>query len=176
MKLIANKTEINLLISKKILSFIGKDKYQIKIDDILIDVDYQQSKEINHEVIDSVEDWIDDWRKGEKTSSGYTGWYKKKPKSMGNKQWCVDKMKKFFQENPQYTKEDVYSARDLYMQKFTDGDYTFLQQADYFIRKEIMSEGRLVIRQELLDYCEELEDGTTQYKSASGTARVTRHL
>lgn len=54
--------------------------------------------------------------------------------SMGSKSSCINKMKKFFKNNPKVTKEEVIKATKTYIDSF-NGNYTYLQQADYFINK-----------------------------------------
>ena len=101
------------------------------------------SKKINSNKID---DWIDDWRRK---------WSGKRPKAIGNRQNCVKNLKEFFQLYPNFTKDHVYKARDNYFEGF-DGDYTFLEQADYFIKKRMIKDGHTEVRRTLLIYCEEI--------------------
>lgn len=54
--------------------------------------------------------------------------------SMGSKSSCINKMKKFLKYNPKTTKEEIIKATQTYIDSFK-GDYTYLQQADYFINK-----------------------------------------
>ena len=53
---------------------------------------------------------------------------------------CVDKMKKFFAENPSVRKDDVMEAAKLYIKQTPDPK--FLQKASYFINKN-KTESRL---------------------------------
>jgi hypothetical protein len=57
---------------------------------------------------------------------------------MGSKQRCIANMEDFFKRNPKALVEDVYAARDMYLKSVFErnGDYTYLQQADYFIKKQ----------------------------------------
>ncbi len=57
----------------------------------------------------------------------------------GDKQACMNKMKKFFSENPEVRKDDVIRATMLYLDGFKSGkeDPKFLQQANYFIFKGV---------------------------------------
>ncbi len=54
--------------------------------------------------------------------------------SMGSQQSCSDKLIRWFNENPTYTKEDVLNAAKMYIKSLDN--YTYLQQADYFIYKK----------------------------------------
>jgi len=53
---------------------------------------------------------------------------------------CVDKMKKFFAENPSVRKDDIIEAAKLYIKQTSDPK--FLQKASYFINKN-KTESRL---------------------------------
>jgi hypothetical protein len=169
-----------LLIKNKMVESGGRGHYTLTFhldsgETLIAKIEIDQSAEIADR---NVEAWIDEFRKGTKQADGsYTGWYKKKTAAMGNRQWCIDKMKLFFERHPEYTKEDVFNARDLYFRtlKTSYGDYQFLQQADYFISKEVNQDGKRVVREELLKYCEELEDGADAGTGAQET-RITRRL
>lgn len=77
------------------------------------------------EQAEAIEYWIDDFRK---LFYGY------KVGAMGSKSSCLKKMKVFLKKNPNVTKEDVINATRAYIDSL-NGDYRFLQQADYFITK-----------------------------------------
>lgn len=61
-------------------------------------------------------------------------WKGLKPGSMGSEISCRDKMYKWMQMNPSYTKEDILKAAKLYIRSLND--LRFIQQADYFIFKK----------------------------------------
>ena len=54
--------------------------------------------------------------------------------SMGSQQGCTEKMKRWLDSNPDYTKEQVINATRNYINSLEN--YRFLQQADYFIYKK----------------------------------------
>jgi len=61
-------------------------------------------------------------------------WKGKKPGSMGSEKAVRDKMYRWMQENPSYSKEDILKAAKLYLDDLNNNVY--LQQADYFIYKK----------------------------------------
>lgn len=87
------------------------------------------------EIISDQWDWIEEWR-------GFFG--KLRPDAIGSKRNCETKMKKFFANNPEIRKDDIYRATDLYLNPFRSGRQNptpYLQKADYFISKIIKAEG-----------------------------------
>lgn len=62
-------------------------------------------------------------------------WKGLRPGSMGSAQSCRNKLTRWMQENPEYTFEDILLAADNYVDSL-NGDYRFLQRADYFIYKQ----------------------------------------
>lgn len=71
-----------------------------------------------------LEEWIEEWR--DMFSS-------KKVGAGGNKQGVYKKMQTFLKENPTITKDEIFSATDMYFQSLDNTKY--MQQADYFIYK-----------------------------------------
>ena len=61
-------------------------------------------------------------------------WKGLKPGSMGSEQGCKEKLFRWMQNNPSYSKEDIIKAAKIYIKSLDN--YTFLQQADYFIYKK----------------------------------------
>lgn len=61
-------------------------------------------------------------------------WKGKKPGSMGSEKAVRDKMYRWMQENPSYSKDDIMKAAKLYLDDLNNNVY--LQQADYFIYKK----------------------------------------
>lgn len=59
-------------------------------------------------------DWVEDWMKP---------FGKINPERKGVKKDCVSRMKRFFGSNPEFRKEDVYKARDLYLHTVKDPQY-----------------------------------------------------
>ena len=95
----------------------------------------------------NIDDWIDSWR---------AGWKGTRVKGMGSREKCVQNMQEFFQLYPQFTQDNVFKARDRYIQSL-EGNFTYLEQADYFIKKRVPSnDGGIETRRTLLVYCEEL--------------------
>ena len=93
-----------------------------------------------------VEIWINEWRRKWKGKGD-------RPSPMGNKTLCIKKMREFFRLFPEYTKEEVFKARDKYFNKIGN-EFTYLQRADNFISKTVPDgEGGTIIRRTLLDYC-----------------------
>lgn len=102
---------------------------------------------ITGNITDDIELWIDEYR----------GVFKgKRIGSMGDRESCIDKMHKFLTKYPDYTKEQIIKATELYVA--TQGPhYTYLQQADYFIFKK--EEGTKVIKSRLAGHLEETASG-----------------
>lgn len=100
---------------------------------------------------EKIEDWIDEWRQGFKG---------KKVGAMGDRKRLIANMKRLLNEYPQYTKEDVFKARDAYfkfnMERWEH--YNFVREAHYFVRKEILEEGKKVIVEDILKFLENPED------------------
>lgn len=61
-------------------------------------------------------------------------WKGLKPGSMGSESACRDKLFRWMQNNPLYTKEDILKAAKIYINSLDN--YNYLQQADYFIYKK----------------------------------------
>jgi hypothetical protein len=61
-------------------------------------------------------------------------WKGLKPGSMGSESACRDKLFRWMQNNPLYTKEDILKAAKIYINNLDN--YNYLQQADYFIYKK----------------------------------------
>lgn len=114
-----------------------------------IKVNQEAAKEvdINYKGHEDIEDWIMSWR---------ALWKDTRRSGMGNRERCITNMQEFFQVFPMYTKDHVFQARDKYFSTF-NGDWTLLEQADYFIKKRVPDgEGKTEIRRTLLTYCEEV--------------------
>lgn len=61
-------------------------------------------------------------------------WKGLKPGSMGSEQGVKDKLFRWMQNNPEYSKDDILNAAKMYINSLTS--YVYLQQADYFIYKK----------------------------------------
>jgi hypothetical protein len=166
MKLLATVQEVDELIAENFVrpSMENEDEFTLKITSlsgatrnitVVVDSSTQIStskiatpittvEEIGH---DSVEEWIMSWR---------SMWRGKRAKAMGSREKCIKNMKEFFQLFPTYSKEHVFKARDRYFNSL-NGDMTYLEQADYFIKKRVPNgEGGTETRRTLLTYCEEV--------------------
>lgn len=98
------------LISIEKLSSV-KDKKQIKKSDRLLE--------------NEVNTFIEEFR---------NKWKGLKPGSMGSLSACKDKMKRWMFENPNYSKDQILKAAEIYIHSLNN--YNYLQQADYFIYKK----------------------------------------
>ncbi len=136
----------NLFITRKFVSqFIEKTK---------------QSK-LNHNV---VEDWIDVWYnlfpRGVK-SGGYL--------VRSDKNGCLNKMKKFVKNNPDFTQEIILKATSDYIDYMRMKNYAYMTLAHYFIYKNDMS----ILAGQCEAIVERVKDGKTvnlsldQYKTSN---------
>lgn len=55
--------------------------------------------------------------------------------SMGSLKSCRNKLYRWMIENPEYNMDQIMKAADMYIESL-NGDYRFLQRADYFIFKQ----------------------------------------
>jgi len=62
-------------------------------------------------------------------------WKGLKPGSMGSIKSCEMKLTRWMKENPKYSFDDILRAATIYLEGL-NGDYRFLQRADYFIFKQ----------------------------------------
>jgi hypothetical protein len=178
-----NEKEFDHLVKEKLLEPISANKYKLyciniadfnkvkvvkdfqldrSVTSIEVEVEVSSAKHGSQlKIIDSnghanVEEWIDDWR---------SSWSGKRVKGMGVKQDCITKMKEFFKSNPEYSKEDVFAARDIYFKDILKqyGNYQYLRQADHFIKKQdkVTSE----VHTDLVIYCEQVKFNKENNKS-----------
>ena len=61
-------------------------------------------------------------------------WKGLKPGSMGSLSTCKEKMKRWMQENPTYSPQQILTAAKIYINSLDN--HIYLQQADYFIYKK----------------------------------------
>lgn len=162
MELICTKTELSSLIRDKVLTPLDGDTYEMKFKNVFdkevvlvvtsgstTSLPETQAKlELNTVNREDVESWIKDWR---------LSWRGLAPKSQGVLQTCIDKMINFMEKYPEYTKDVIYEARDRYFAQL-NGDYSYLEHADNFIKKRVpdLENGGTKIRSTLTSYCEEV--------------------
>lgn len=103
---------------KLLLELITIEKVNVKSPKINIK---KSERVINNELDSFIEEFRNKWK-------GL------KPGSMGSLSACKDKMKRWMFENPQYNAEQILKAADVYLNSLNN--YTYLQQADYFIYKK----------------------------------------
>jgi hypothetical protein len=153
-----NNTEFNTLLEGRYI-IPNDDKYYIQIvnafgESIKMElnqlVNILSKDNIVETDTEDITKWIDEWR---------DEWRNKKVGTMGVRATCIKNMKEFIQLYPQYTKQDIYDARDLYMKNVLHqyGNYTYLQHADYFIKKKVKGDEGTETRATLLVYCEEVK-------------------
>jgi len=131
-------------LEKKALIKIGPDEtyYSRKAAINLVSVEERISKDQkpdtpkeqpvrNDNLIDSVRDWIPDWRTlfplGVKTG-GYS--------VRGTRGGCIKKMKSFIRKHPKVTKEQIFEATRKYISEKQIANFAYMKIADYFIEKE----------------------------------------
>lgn len=85
-------------------------------------------------------------------------WKGLKPGSMGSEQGCKDKLFRWMQNNPEYSKEDILKAAKIYINSLDN--YVYLQQADYFIYKKDLN-GESSRLSAFIDEIEKKEDWTS---------------
>jgi hypothetical protein len=74
------------------------------------------------------------------------------PRYKGDRIGVNHKMKEFLKDYPEYGREVILKATELYLSRMKRSGYTYLRKAHYFIRKDKVSD--------LADYCEQvLETG-----------------
>lgn len=88
----------------------------------------------------------------------------RKQGAMGDPNACMQKMRRFITQYPQYTVEQILKATQLYVDS-QGPRYTFLQQADYFISKQGTSDKIATSR--LLTYLEDLDTAMIEEQGTS---------
>src|SRR3990167_1923558 len=77
-----------------------------------------------------VDSWVNQWRAlfPDVKSGGYS--------IQGTKGGCAKKLKQFFNNNPEVTKEEVFQATKLYIEEFRRKRWAYMKIADYFVSKD----------------------------------------
>lgn len=92
-------------------------------------------------------EWVKDW---------IEGFGKVNPDRKGSHKDSLSRMKLFFTQNPEYRKEDVYNARDLYFLRLSNPKYCMHSH------KFIFDGAGAMKKSTLLQYCEEVKKSKTQ--------------
>lgn len=86
-------------------------------------------------------------------------WKGLKPGSMGSTEACIQKLTRWWNNYPQYTKEDILRSARIYLNSVMD--YRYLQQTDYFIYKK---DGKEEMSR-LSSFIDEVEQNNTDWTS-----------
>lgn len=123
--------------------FILRERGKIFME--LVSIDKIPTKKVSkREPNSEFEDFIQEYR---------LLWKGRKAGSMGSRLTCIEKMLRWMEENPTYTKEEILKAAKLYL----DGleNYRYLQRADFFIFKQ---DDNKVESSRLSAFIEEIDD------------------
>lgn len=106
----------------------------------------KKPKDESKELTDEISNWIDDYRalfKGKKIGS------------MGDKNGCLSKMVRFFNEYPEHADKDkIFRATTKYIDaEGLNSNFKYLQQANYFIFKQTSNKEET---SRLASHCDEL--------------------
>lgn len=96
---------------------------------------------------DSDWDWVREWMKG------FAG---VNPERKGVYATCVSRMKKFFGKHPKYRKEDVFTARDMYLRTIDNPKYCMTSHKFIFDSAGVMQNSSL------LGYCEKITENDNE--------------
>jgi len=130
---------LNELQKRKLIRIIDYDNLEIKL-----------KTQVSNLVEADINDFI----------SQYRGLFKgKKVGAMGSSDSCAKNMAEFMKTYPNYSKEHILKATEAYIKSCANSNYTYLQQADYFIFKaqDHTKAGRM---SRLLQWCEEIVENT----------------
>lgn len=94
---------------------------------------------------DTTFDWVQDW---------ISAFGKVNPERRGSYRDAVSRMKLFFSKYPEYRKDDVYGARDLYLRTIPGGPKYCMHS-----HKFIFDGAGAMKKSTLLAYCEKLKEG-----------------
>lgn len=136
---------------KKFIKITDYDKYNGEVRQKGIDLikELEGAKKVKEkkEEDSDIKEWIDEYREL------FRGL---KPGSMGDKGGCMNKMKKFYNEYPEFAnKETILNATRKYVQvEGNNNNYKFLQKAHYFIYKQVGGKDSEVSN--LASFCEEV--------------------
>ncbi len=118
--------------------------------------------------ISGIVDWIQEYR------LLFRG---KKPKAMGDKNKCLQKMRWFYEKYPEYAdKELIMNAAKRHIASKQGDNYMYMRQADYFIRKPEKVDDSLMDISELATYCEELQLRETEGPAESESPKYGQEV
>ena len=105
--------------------------------------------------------WIDRYREVFKN---------KKAGAMGSKNACIEKMKKFIQEYPEFSDPElIISAASRYVNTQRVNNYMYLQRADYIISKKDSDS----VTSRLAAFCEEIIESSNVKEKFNEAGRQT---
>lgn len=99
-------------------------------------------------------DWVEDWVEGFKGVN---------PERKGSPRDAISRMKDFFRKYPEYRKEDVYAARDLYFRSLSNPQYCMHSH------KFIFDGAGTMKKSTLLGYCEKVKTSNIIANDVRGT-------
>jgi len=113
-----------------------------KASDLLKSAEKTKIAQTKIEINVEISEWIEEYREI----------FTAKPGKKGLKGECIRKMTVFFEEHPEFADKDlVMKAAKLYITNLK-GEYTYMRQADYFIKKKDTENDR--ITSDLWVFCE----------------------
>lgn len=111
--------------------FIIREKGRLLLDFLSIESNYSNYKDkkvikkSNRVINEGFDEFIEEYR---------NLWKGLKVGSMGSSMACKEKMLRWMEENPNYSKEDILKAAKIYINSLNN--YQYLQAAHYFIYKK----------------------------------------
>lgn len=125
------KITIEIVEDEKRIKYTLREKAKLILETSFNDYDkvsITKKRNVSDKYIDRlVSDKVKDYRQLFKATN--------KRGAIGSPEGCKSKLKRWMKNNPEYTFDDILKATKLYIQEL-NGDYRFLQQADYFIYKK----------------------------------------
>ena len=125
------KQFVKLIIDKFGTSTIIREKSKLLLDFLSIESSHSNYKEkkiikkSNRVINEGFDQFIEEYR---------NLWKSLQPGSMGSENACKEKMLRWMEENPNYSKEDILKAAKIYINSLNN--YQYLQAAHYFIYKK----------------------------------------
>lgn len=130
LKSLEDKGFIKIINDGSITEYVIREKGKLLLDLILIDkVHTSKEKKIIKKSVRAINNELDDF-----IIEYRNLWKGLKPGSMGSLEACREKMFRWMNNHPSYSKEDILKAAKMYINQIDNIQY--LQQADYFIYKK----------------------------------------